>query len=116
MPEPNPLPLYEVLEEEYVSLHGPLPSSHYKKSPEERLKDIYKHIHALEKKRAAICISGGGIRSATFALGVFRASRDSSCLKSSITCQRSLAAATSEAGCRPGFTATPKEPTAFSAS
>src|ERR1044072_5063909 len=72
MPEPNPLPLYEVLEEEYVSLHGPLPSSHYDKNPEERLKDIYKHIHALEKKRTAICISGGGIRSATFALGVLQ--------------------------------------------
>lgn len=72
MTEQNPLPLYEVLEEEYVSLHGPLPGSHYKKSPEERLKDIYKHIHALEKKRAAMCISGGGIRSATFALGVLQ--------------------------------------------
>ncbi|HST20445.1 MAG TPA: patatin-like phospholipase family protein [Blastocatellia bacterium] len=70
--EQPPLPLYEVLEEEYVSLHGPLPGSHYEKSSEERLKEIYKHIHALEKKRAAICISGGGIRSATFALGVMQ--------------------------------------------
>jgi hypothetical protein len=70
--EQPPLPLYEVLEEEYVSLHCPLPDSHYEKSPEERLKEIYKLIHALEKKRAAICISGGGIRSATFALGVLQ--------------------------------------------
>lgn len=72
MSEHLPLPLYEVLEEEYVNLHGPLPDSHYRKSPEDRLTDIYKHIHALEKKRAAICISGGGIRSATFALGVLQ--------------------------------------------
>ena len=72
MPEQNPLPLYQVLEEEYVSLHGALPDSHYRKSPEERLKGIYNRIHALEKKRAALCISGGGIRSATFALGVIQ--------------------------------------------
>ncbi|MGA9770358.1 MAG: patatin-like phospholipase family protein [Blastocatellia bacterium] len=72
MTEPGPLPLYEVLEEEYVALHGPLPDSHYKQTPKARLKGIYAHIHALENKRAAICISGGGIRSATFALGVLQ--------------------------------------------
>ena len=72
MPEQNPLPLYEVLEEEYVSLHGPLPDEHYQKNPDERLKDIYTLIHALKKRRAALCISGGGIRSATFALGVLQ--------------------------------------------
>ncbi|MEK6321256.1 MAG: patatin-like phospholipase family protein [Acidobacteriota bacterium] len=72
MPDQRPLPLYEMLEEEYVSLHGVLPDQHYSdnKTPDERLKAIYNRIHALDKKRAALCISGGGIRSATFALGV----------------------------------------------
>ncbi|MCI0488000.1 MAG: patatin-like phospholipase family protein [Blastocatellia bacterium] len=72
MPHQDPLPLYEVLEEEYVSLHGPLPDGYYQnnKTPDERLKAIYKLIHDLPKQRSALCISGGGIRSATFALGV----------------------------------------------
>jgi hypothetical protein len=72
MPDQRPLPLHEMLEEEYVSLHGVLPDEHYSsnKTPDERLRAIYDRIHALETKRAALCISGGGIRSATFALGV----------------------------------------------
>jgi len=66
------LPLHQVLEEEFISLHGVLPDAHYtdNKTPDARLKAIYQRIHALENKRAALCISGGGIRSATFALGV----------------------------------------------
>lgn len=47
------------------------------------LEDFYRHLHDLEKpdpenperkivKRAALCISGGGIRSATFALGLLQ--------------------------------------------
>jgi hypothetical protein len=74
MPDKRPLPLHEMLEEEYVSLHGVLPDQHYSdnKTPDERLKAIYSRIHALDKRRAALCISGGGIRSATFALGVIQ--------------------------------------------
>lgn len=74
MSDKRPLPLHEMLEEEYVSLHGVLPDQHYSdnKTPEERLKAIYSRIHALEKRRSALCISGGGIRSATFALGVIQ--------------------------------------------
>ena len=34
--------------------------------------DIYQGIYALSKKRSALCLSGGGIRSATFALGVLQ--------------------------------------------
>jgi hypothetical protein len=69
-----PIALHEILEAEYTSLHGPLPDSHYKdnQTAEDRLKAIYRRIHALPKKRTAICISGGGIRSATFGLGVLQ--------------------------------------------
>lgn len=59
-----------VLAEEFNLLHGgtydpanpPLPD------------DLYKAIHALPKgqKQAALCLSGGGIRSASFALGVLQ--------------------------------------------
>lgn len=37
------------------------------------LRRIYNHIHSLPTPRAALCLSGGGIRSATFALGVLQA-------------------------------------------
>lgn len=33
---------------------------------------LYKTIHALENPRAALCLSGGGIRSATFGLGIIQ--------------------------------------------
>jgi hypothetical protein len=75
----GPLLLHEVLEEEFISLHGALPDAHYKdettgkdKTSEERLKDIYDRIHNLDVPQAALCISGGGIRSATFALGIIQ--------------------------------------------
>jgi Patatin-like phospholipase len=35
-----------------------------------RLDEAVRRVHALEKKRTAVCFSGGGIRSGTFALGV----------------------------------------------
>src|SRR6266513_4644906 len=67
------VPLYEVLEAEFVALHGELPK-HYPNSaqPEVRLKAIWAAIHGLPEKRAALCISGGGIRSATFGLGILQ--------------------------------------------
>ena len=67
------LPLHEVLEAEYVALHGELPSD-YPSSGESktRLKGLWDAIHALKEKRAALCISGGGIRSATFGLGILQ--------------------------------------------
>jgi hypothetical protein len=34
---------------------------------------LYRSIHGLERPRSALCLSGGGIRSASFALGVFQA-------------------------------------------
>jgi hypothetical protein len=39
---------------------------------QQHLKDIWAAVHQLQEKRAALCISGGGIRSATFALGVLQ--------------------------------------------
>jgi hypothetical protein len=36
------------------------------------LRNIWTAVHQLREKRAALCISGGGIRSATFALGVLQ--------------------------------------------
>ena len=72
----GPLSLYKILEDEYTHLHGPLPPDYYTKNPtpEARLKAIYALIHGLEgeERRAALCISGGGIRSATFALGILQ--------------------------------------------
>src|SRR6266478_4325215 len=65
------LPVSQVLEEEYVALHGALPHTPTGED-DARLKALYKAIHALPEKRAALCLSGGGIRSATFALGVLQ--------------------------------------------
>ena len=66
------LPLHEVLEAEFVALHGELPSDYPISSESEtRLKGLWNAIH-LKEKRAALCISGGGIRSATFGLGILQ--------------------------------------------
>jgi hypothetical protein len=68
-----PLSLCQVLEEEYAKLHGPLPDDYPKEaSHEARLAAMSRLIHALPQKRAALCLSGGGIRSATFGLGVLQ--------------------------------------------
>jgi hypothetical protein len=66
------LPLSQVLEEEFVALHGPLPGPVRGMDDGDRLPALYEAIHALPEKRAALCLSGGGIRSATFALGVLQ--------------------------------------------
>jgi hypothetical protein len=67
------LPLHEVLEAEFVALHGELPSDYPSSSElETRLKGLWAAVHGLKEKRAALCISGGGIRSATFGLGILQ--------------------------------------------
>ena len=67
------LPLHEVLEAEYIALHGELPSGYPSSSESKtRLKGLWGATHALKEKRAALCISGGGIRSATFGLGILQ--------------------------------------------
>jgi hypothetical protein len=70
----NPsVPLHEVLEDEFAVLHGELPPDYPSSTePNTRLKAIWAAVHALPEKRAALCISGGGIRSATFGLGVLQ--------------------------------------------
>jgi len=66
----GPLPLSDVLREEYERLHGALPPPSGSES--ERLKDLFGKVHNLAEPRTALCISGGGIRSATFALGIMQ--------------------------------------------
>src|ERR1044071_720415 len=70
----NPsVPLHEVLEAEFSALHGDLPADYPGSTdPDVRLRAIWKAVHELPEKRAALCISGGGIRSATFGLGVLQ--------------------------------------------
>ena len=55
----------EVLNEESEKLHGI-------KGKPNSLAELYEAIHALDPCRAALCLSGGGIRSATFSLGVIQ--------------------------------------------
>jgi hypothetical protein len=65
------LPLHEVLEAEFAALHGELPADYPDSTESEtRLKAFYAAVH--KEKHAALCISGGGIRSATFGLGILQ--------------------------------------------
>ena len=67
------LPLHEVLEVEFVALHGELPADYPRSGESEtRLRTLWATVHGLKEKRAALCISGGGIRSATFGLGILQ--------------------------------------------
>ncbi len=43
-----------------------------KRIEEELVKDFFQRLHRSDVKRAALCFSGGGIRSATFGLGVLQ--------------------------------------------
>jgi hypothetical protein len=93
--EESVVPLHQVLEEEFALLHGELPRDYEGrkaaikgkyteeiKDPLERdrkidadlVAELYQSIHRLPKDQrpAALCISGGGIRSATFGLGVLQ--------------------------------------------
>src|SRR6476620_7100428 len=67
----GPFSLATILEEEYAALHGRLPAG-TPPAERDRLAALYEHIHNLPQKRTALCLSGGGIRSATFALGVLQ--------------------------------------------
>ena len=83
--------LHEVLAAEFAELHGepPPPGSSapvslkedlepekarriQEEAQQQHLKNIWTAVHQLREKRAALCLSGGGIRSATFALGVLQ--------------------------------------------
>jgi hypothetical protein len=67
----GPFSLATVLEQEYAALHGHQPADSTAEEGD-RLAALYRHIHHLPRKRTALCLSGGGIRSATFALGVLQ--------------------------------------------
>jgi hypothetical protein len=58
--------LLSVLREEFNELHAPISFDGA------NLASLYRAIHELETPRAALCLSGGGIRSASFALGVLQ--------------------------------------------
>src|SRR6266513_1050708 len=65
--------LHEVLESEFFALHGELPADYPSSTEAEtRLKAFWAAVHGLKEKRAALCISGGGIRSASFGLGILQ--------------------------------------------
>ena len=68
----NPsLRLAEVLADEFEQLHGHAPlCGNAPADPEARLSKIWSAVHQLPAGQAALCISGGGIRSATFGLGI----------------------------------------------
>ncbi len=74
----HPLTLSQVLEDELHELHPSAFPGRGNTGPtnqveeDDRLTAIYEEIHALEGDHNALCLSGGGIRSATFALGVIQ--------------------------------------------
>src|SRR5215831_9522165 len=57
----------DVLSEEFVALHSG--GTNIGRS----LGELYSAIHQLDPPQSALCLSGGGIRSASFALGVLQA-------------------------------------------
>lgn len=68
----GPIPLAQVLAEEATELHDVHLSFPDHLSPDEHLKHVFSSIHQLNPTRSALCLSGGGIRSATFGLGVLQ--------------------------------------------
>ena len=68
----GPFPLSQVLADECAALHGAQNTFSEAASEPERLKHAYTSIHQLARTRSALCFSGGGIRSATFGLGVIQ--------------------------------------------
>lgn len=71
-PQP-PAPLSRALEAELKSLDRLPPEGLGEADSEEaRLSALYRSIHSSQRPLTALCISGGGIRSATFALGAIQ--------------------------------------------
>ena len=69
----EPLPLAEVLAEELRSFGCEVPAANPQATDAERLREVQRLIRTLQPERSALCLSGGGIRSATFSLGVVQA-------------------------------------------
>lgn len=61
----------DALEAEFLALHGvPALDDQAPRDPDARLRAVHARIH--ERGPSAVCLSGGGVRSATFALGVLQ--------------------------------------------
>ncbi len=67
---PEPLSILEVLPQEYEVLR---PNIRLKANDE---RTLFEQVHQQEEPLTALCFSGGGIRSATFALGVIQGLAD----------------------------------------
>jgi hypothetical protein len=66
--------LADILEEELESGLGPAGGQASPAAEKQaHLRAVYARIHGLKSKRSALCLSGGGIRSASFGLGVIQA-------------------------------------------
>ncbi len=69
----QPKSLADILAEE---LDGHLGAEQTQELPvaekQERLRVVYDRIHADQPERSALCLSGGGIRSAIFGLGILQ--------------------------------------------
>ncbi len=78
MPDIPPSCLSEVLAEEYQALRSG--SSYAPSDPSAsesvRLAELFHKVHSQKTPFSALCISGGGIRSATFALGALQSMAD----------------------------------------
>jgi hypothetical protein len=76
-----PLSWCAALEDEYRALHGvPALDPGAPEDPAGRLRAVHARIHA--RGPIALCLSGGGIRSATFALGVLQGLANTGLLRS----------------------------------
>lgn len=76
-----PLSWCEALEGEYQALYGaPALGDDAPRDPDERLRAVHARMHA--RGPAAVCLSGGGVRSATFALGMLQGLAHAGVLKS----------------------------------
>ena len=72
-PTAQPKSLADILAEE---LDGKIGTDQTQELPleekQERLRAVYDRIHAEQPERSALCLSGGGIRSAIFSLGILQ--------------------------------------------
>src|SRR5882762_242364 len=69
----QPKSLADILAEELDGKVGDLQTQELPVAEkQERLRAVYDRIHAEEPERSALCLSGGGIRSAIFSLGILQ--------------------------------------------
>jgi len=80
-PADAPLSWCDALEAEFAALYGvPALDGDAPRDPDARLRALHARIHA--HGPSAVCLSGGGVRSATFALGVLQGLAHTGVLKS----------------------------------